>query len=149
MGHGRLFIPSMGQVKSTVSLFISRVMFMFLIWKTDRRIGTVPCSQMSTSVKVGGSVGNQIRHISWIFAPPPPAKVKKDDDGKSSVVMPDGPQCCRKASIARLEPIDFVHPMSKITYSGFDIKLIPSAALGNDQRQSGTSVVGNADSVAK
>ena len=66
-----------------------------------------------------------------------------------SVVMPDGPQCCREASMARLEPIDFVHPMSKITYKGFAIKLMPSTVLGKDQRQSGTSVVGKTDRFMK
>ena len=58
-------------------------------------------------------------------------------------MIPAGAQCRRKASTACLEPIDLVHPMSKIAYKGFAIKLIPSAVLGKDQRQSGTSVVGN------
>ena len=64
MGQGLPFMPSIGHVNKTASLDISSVMFMFLIWKTDNKIGTWPCSQMSTSVYVGGSVGNQILHIS-------------------------------------------------------------------------------------
>ena len=69
-------------------------------------------------------------------------EVKKEVEGRISVVMPNGLQCLRKASIARLEPIDFVQPMSKIAYKGFAARLIPSTDLGKDQRQSGTCSAG-------
>ena len=54
--QGLLFMPNIEHVRRTASLDIASVMFMFIIWKTDKRIGTVPCSQISTSVRVSGMV---------------------------------------------------------------------------------------------
>ena len=98
-------------------------------------MGTFPCSQMSTSVHVGGDVGNHILHLCVIGDVSEFANENTACDGSISVVMPTLSHSRHKASMADRDPMDRAHPRSRMTYKGFFFMFMAFHCSGLLQKQ--------------
>ena len=124
--RGVFFIPNIGQVRNSPTGVCSIFILKFLICSTEKRIGTLPLSRISTLVVIHPVV--DVLFLRWMMSrsrtvdcsPLAKAKRLKHDSVENQMLWLS--LCCLHActsrSIAYREPIAFVHPESRITYVG-------------------------------